>query len=123
MTALNRKLIKVSTLGIEEQRVNVIADFIDRNIPLGDAYRIEARIVIWEADKVLLAPLGARFRNGEGWSAFILENGAARRRDLEIGHRGAFEAEILRGLQEGERVIVHPSNQITEGSRVIVRQE
>ena len=114
---------KVSALGIEEQRVQVIADFVDREVPLGDAYRIEARIVTWEADQVLLAPLGTLFRNDQGWSAFIVENRVARRRDLEIGHRGAFEAEILKGLQEGERVIVHPSNQIVEGSRVIVRRE
>ncbi|HKX26395.1 MAG TPA: HlyD family efflux transporter periplasmic adaptor subunit [Blastocatellia bacterium] len=114
---------KVSALGIEEQRVQVIADFVDREVPLSDAYRIEARIVTWEADQVLLAPLGTLFRNDQGWSTFIVENGVARRRDLEIGHRGAFEAEILKGLQEGERVIVHPSNQIVEGSRVIVRRE
>jgi HlyD family secretion protein len=114
---------EVSALGIEEQRVNVIADFIDQNVPLGDAYRIEARIVIWETKEALVAPLSAVFRNGQGWSAFVIENGIARRRDIEIGHRTAFEAEILKGLREGEWVIVHPSNQIDDGSRVVAGQE
>jgi HlyD family secretion protein len=114
---------KISALGVEEQRVNVIADFVDPAVPLGDAYRIEARIVVWETKEALIAPLSAVFRNGHGWSAFVIENGVARRRYIEIGHRAAFDAEILNGLREGERVIVHPSNQIEDGSQVIVGQE
>ena len=114
---------KISALGIEEQRVKVIADFLDQNVPLGDAYRIEARIVVWEAKEALTAPLSAVFRNGQGWSAFVIENGIARRRDIEIGHRTAFDAEILKGLREGEKVIVHPSNQIEDRSRVVLGQE
>jgi HlyD family secretion protein len=109
---------KISALGIEEQRVNVIADFTAPDAPLGDGYRVEARIVIWEANEVLKVPLSALFRSGESWNVFVVENGLAKRREVETGHRTAFEVEVLNGLREGESVIVHPSNQVADGVRV-----
>jgi HlyD family secretion protein len=109
---------KVSALGIEEQRVNVIADFVDPPGPLGDGYRIEARIVIWESENVLLVPASALFRHGQGWSVFVIENGRARQRKVEVGHRTAFDVEVRQGLTEGTEVILHPTNQITDGLRV-----
>ena len=99
---------KVSALGIEEQRVNIVADFVDPPGPLGDGYRVEASIIIWEGENVLKAPLSALFRHGDGWSVFIVEDGVARRRDVEIGHRSQFEAEIVGGLVESTSVILHP---------------
>lgn len=111
---------KVSALGVEEQRVNVIADFVDAPGSLGDAYRVEARIVLWSADDVLKIPGSALFRRGEGWSVFVVTDGRARRRAVEIGHRGALEVEVLDGLTAGEQVVRHPSNDVDDGRRVRV---
>lgn len=109
---------KVSALGIEEQRVNVIADFVDSPGPLGDAYRVEARIIIWQTDNVLKVPASALFRHGQGWSVFMVDSGRARRQDVEVGHRNAFEAEIRSGVASGAQVILHPANDIADGVRV-----
>ena len=109
---------KISALGIEEQRVNVIADFVDPPGRLGDGYRVEARVVIWEAESVLKIPSGALFRRGQDWNVFALEDGRAQARQVEIGHRNALEAEVLHGIEEGNGVIVHPSNEIASGMRV-----
>lgn len=109
---------KVSALGIEEQRVNIIADFVDPPGPLGDGYRVQARIVIWEADSVLTVASSALFRHGERWSVFVVNDGRAYRREVEVGHRSQFEAEILGGLQDGAQVVLHPTSQIEDGSRV-----
>jgi HlyD family secretion protein len=111
---------KISALGVEEQRVNVIADFIEPGMPLGDGYRVEARIVIWETNEALKAPLSALFRSGQGWNAFVIENGLAKRREVETGHRTDFEVEVLNGLREGESVIAHPSNLVADGVRVSI---
>jgi HlyD family secretion protein len=109
---------KISALGIEEQRVNVIADFIDPPGPLGDAYRVEARIVIWEAEGLLLVPASSLFRDGQSWSVFVIENSRARQRRVEVGHRTAFDVEILSGLAQDSQVILHPTNQMRDGLSV-----
>lgn len=111
---------KVSALGVEEQRVNVIADFVDPPGPLGDAFRVEARVVLWSGDDVVKVPVSALFRRGEHWNVFVVEAGRARRREVEIGHRGALEVEIVKGLSVAEPVIRHPSNDIDDGRRVRV---
>jgi HlyD family secretion protein len=113
---------KVSALGIEEQRVNVIADLTTPSTALGDGYRVEGRIVVWRADDVLKVPVSSLFRRGEGWSLFTVEQGEARLRDVELGQRTSFEAEIKTGLEAGAEVIVHPSNQITDGTSVKVAE-
>lgn len=113
---------KVSALGVEEQRVNVIADFVGSHAELADAYRIEARVVIWQADNVLKVPASALFRSQNGWAAFLLEDRRARIRTVETGRRTAFDVEVLGGLQAGDHVILHPSNDISDGSRVHVRE-
>ena len=105
---------KVSALGIEEQRVNVIADFVDPPGPLGDDYRVEARIVIWEGRNILKIPAGALFRSGTKWAVFADRSGRARKQIVEVGHRTPREAEIVKGLKEGDWVISHPTNQIEE---------
>jgi HlyD family secretion protein len=109
---------KVSALGIEEKRVNVISDFVDPPGPLGDGYRVETRIVVWSGEKVLKVPQSALFRSGQGWSVFAIEGGRAKRRNVEIGQRNESEAQILRGLADGEEVILHPSNEVSDGARV-----
>jgi HlyD family secretion protein len=109
---------KVSALGVEEQRVNVISDFIDSPGSLGDGYRVEAHIIIWSGQGVLEVPLSALFRRGQRWSTFVIDRGRASARDVEVGHRNVSEAEVLSGLTEGEQVIVHPSNEVADGARV-----
>jgi len=109
---------KVSPLGVEEQRVNVIGEFVDPPGRLGDRYRVEARIVLWEGRDVLKVPAGALFRNAGGWAVFTLQEGRARLRAIEAGHSNPDEAEILAGLEEGAVVIVHPSDAVADGVRV-----
>ena len=112
---------EVSALGVEEQRVNAIADFVESSIRLGDGYRIEARIVVWEGRDVLKVPLSALFRCQQNWCTFVEEDGKAHRRELEIGARSDFEAVVNSGLEAGETVILHPTEQIEEGTRITAR--
>jgi HlyD family secretion protein len=109
---------KISALGVEEKRVNVISDFIDPPDGLSDGYRVEARIVTWEGQNVLKIPGSAAFRVGETWSVFVIEGGRARRKMVQIGHRNQTEVEILQGLTAGQEVILHPSNELKDGIRV-----
>jgi HlyD family secretion protein len=109
---------KISALGVEEKRVNVIADFVDPPNGLGDGFRVETRIVTWEEQNVLKIPGSAAFREGQAWSVFVIEGGRTRRKIVEIGHRNQTEVEILQGLTAGQEVILHPSNQLKEGMRV-----
>ncbi len=112
---------KVSALGIEEQRANVIADFVDSADGLGDGYRVDARIVIWQSPGVLKIPASALFRVGENWHVFSIAEGRAHLRPVEVGHRNASEAEILKGIDEGALVILHPSNDLQPEARVVLR--
>lgn len=112
---------KISALGVEEKRVNVIADFVDPANGLGDGYRVETRIVIWEAADVLKIPGSAAFRQGDDWSVYVAESGRARLRPVQIGHRSANEVEVSGGLAAGEKAILHPSSQLREGVRIRTR--
>lgn len=112
---------KVSSLGVEEQRVLVVSDI--SSIPgswqsLGDGYRVEARFIIWEADDVLRVPASALFRHKEGWAVFLVQNGKARLRSVSTGHRNGTTAEVLDGLSEGDMVIAHPDDLVKDGIRV-----
>jgi HlyD family secretion protein len=112
---------KISALGVEEQRVLIIADFVEpreRWERLGDQYRVEAVFILWEGDNVLQVPTSSLFRHGEGWAAFVLQDGKAQLRPVEIGHRSGLTAEILSGLEEGEAVIPHPDDSIEDGTLV-----
>ena len=109
---------KISALGIEEQRVRVIGDFVEAPPSLGDAYRIEARIVVWTGENVLRIPVSSLFRSDGGWAVYAVESGRAVRKPVEIGHRSPLEAEVLSGLDDGAAVILHPSNRIEDGVRV-----
>lgn len=109
---------KISALGIEEQRVHVIVSIPDPPPTLGDGYRVQGRIVIWSSPDAVQVPIGALTRFGARWGAFVVEGGRARKRELQIGHRNDEIAEVLSGLRAGERVILHPSDEVTEGARV-----
>jgi HlyD family secretion protein len=112
---------KISALGVEEQRVNVILDFVDPAeawAALGDAYRVEVRIVVWEAASVLKLPTSALFREGEQWATYVVDAGRVRKALVEIGRQTGQEAEVLSGISEGETVILHPGDTVTEGVRV-----
>jgi HlyD family secretion protein len=113
---------KVSALGIEEQRVNVIADLTAPSSVLGDGYRVEARIVVWHSDSVLQVAVSALFRTGEVWSLFVVEGGRAHLRQVEVGQRTSTTAEIKSGVEADAEVIVHPANEITDGTRVEPRE-
>jgi HlyD family secretion protein len=115
---------RVSALGVEEQRVNVVIDLDDPHATwaaLGDGYRVEARIVTWQAGDVLGVPSSALFRHGEHWAVFAVSDGRAHIRDVEIGAQNGQRAQITRGLGEGERVIEYPSDRVADGERVEMR--
>jgi HlyD family secretion protein len=112
---------KISALGVEEQRVNVIVDLTDPlelRPTLGDAYRVEARIVIWESERVLQVPAGALFQRGGTWQTYVVEGGRARLRKVRTGHSNGLVTEIVEGLGEDEPVIVYPGDKIADGVRV-----
>lgn len=112
---------KISALGVEEQRVRVIVDFTSPQrqwARLGDGYRVEARFFLWERGDVLTVPATALFPHEGGWAVFAVEEGVARRRAVKTGHRNGLAAEILEGIKEGERVILHPDNSLAEGTLV-----
>jgi len=116
---------KVSALGVEEQRVNVVLDFVDPAAAwaaLGDGYRVEVRIVTWEAADILKVPTSALFRDGERWAVYVLSDNRARRTSVELGHQTGQEAEVTSGLSASDRVIVHPGDSVTNGTRVEARQ-
>jgi HlyD family secretion protein len=112
---------KISSLGVEEQRVLVIADFTSPREEwekLGDAYRVEARFITWQGKDVLQVPASALFRKDSAWSVFTVKNGRASERSVTVGHQNGLESEILSGLQEGEDVILYPDESIRDGTKV-----
>jgi HlyD family secretion protein len=114
---------KVSALGVEEQRVYVVADLLTppaQRGNLGDNFRVEARIITWQKDQALKAPSGAVFRRGEQWHAYVVANGRAELRSVRVGQASHTETEILEGLKEGDEVILYPGDRIKEGLRVNV---
>ncbi len=112
---------KVSALGVEEQRVNVIADIItppEQRPGLGDQFRVEARIIVWETDHALKVASGALFRQGDHWGAFILDHGTARLRPVKVGRSSGTETQILDGLKEGDEIILYPGDRVHDGQKV-----
>jgi HlyD family secretion protein len=112
--------MKVSALGVEEQRVNVIIDFDDLKAAraLGDGYRTEIRIVVAEEKDALKLPVGSLFRLGDQWGAFVIENDVVHRRTVQLGLRNALEAQILSGMSAGDEVVLHPPDTLADGMRV-----
>ena len=110
--------MKVSALGVEEQRVNVLIDFVDPPSAikaLGDAYRVEVRVVTWQQDSVVKVPVGALFRRGEGWAVFLVDQNAVKLQPVTLGQRNDTEGEILEGLSEGQTVVLHPPDTLQDG--------
>jgi HlyD family secretion protein len=114
---------KVSALGVEEQRVNVVIDFDGATATLkgiGDGYRVDVRIVTLARDNASLVPVAALFRNGSDWAVFVLDGDRARLRKVSIGGRNAQDAAVEEGLRSGERVVLYPSDALEDGRRVKV---
>lgn len=112
---------KVSTLGVEEQRVNVLIDIASPDkdwAGLGDAYQVDARITVFSRDDAIIVPSGALFRRGETWSVYVLKDGRARLRAVNLLRRSGRVAAVTDGVAPGDRVIVYPSDRVTPGARV-----
>lgn len=115
---------KVSALGIEEQRVNVVLDLVSPASEwerLGHGYQVDVAIVLWAADDVVKVPVTALFRQDEDWAVFVREDGRAVARTVAVGHRTASEAEILEGVSPGDEVVVYPSEGIAPGVSIVGR--
>lgn len=116
---------KISALGIEEQRVKALLEFdgpASERERLGHDFRVFARISVFETQNALRVPLSALYRRGDDWAAFVVKDGRARERILKIGERNSVHAEVLAGLDEGDRIILHPSDKVEEGVAVAERQ-
>lgn len=117
---------KVSALGVEEQRVNVIIDLTspaERWQTLGDGYRVDARIITASLDKAVKVPVSALFRAGDQWAVFVAREGRAAERIVKLSRRGALEAVVQEGLKAGEKVIVHPGDSVSDDKEVVERQK
>jgi HlyD family secretion protein len=117
--------VKVSALGVEERRVNVVIELRDPAAAaraLGDGYRVEVRIVVWRADDVLKVPVGSLFRRGNDWAVFVVANQRAALRTIAVGHRNNDDVEVIGGLSAGESVVLHPPDTLTQETRVMPRR-
>jgi HlyD family secretion protein len=116
--------MKVSALGVEEQRVNVVVDFTDPSeaARLGDGYRVEVRVVLWQEKDVVKVPVGSLFRQGEDWAVFVVDAGRVRRQIVQLGQRNDNEGQITGGLEAGAVVVLHPPDTLTDGMAVTVRE-
>ena len=117
--------LKVSALGIEEQRVRTTIDIVDPSEAwsrLGHDYRVTVHVAIWSSDDVLTVPVTALFRKGDNWAVFTVKNGRARGTIVTVGHRNNRTAEIISGLSAGDQVILHPSDRVTDGVAVAHRE-
>lgn len=116
---------KVSTLGVEEQRVNVLVDVLspaERWAGLGDAYQVDARIVVFAQEDATIIPSGALFRQGDSWNVYVVKDGRARITEIKLLRRSGRFAAVAAGLTVGELVIVYPSDRVASGVRVELRQ-
>jgi HlyD family secretion protein len=140
--------MKISALGVEEQRVNVIidltgepaspgapsgsdaggqaagtrgADVVRGPATLGDGFRVEVQVVVWREEDVLKVPIGSLFRRGDGWAVFVVDNGIVRLRPVELGQRNDVEGQVLDGLTAGEHVVMHPPDTLIDGAQVAMR--
>ncbi|MDK3073840.1 HlyD family efflux transporter periplasmic adaptor subunit [Sedimentitalea sp. JM2-8] len=113
-----------SALGVEEQRVNTVIAISsppEDYAGLGHGFRVEARIVVWDAEDTLIVPASALFRNRTSWAVFVANDGVARLREIEIGPNNGTEAQVVSGLSEGDRVVLYPSSGLTDGTRIAAR--
>ncbi len=113
---------RISALGVDEQRVPVILDLdavAARMAGLAVGYRVEAEFLLWEGDDVLQVPTSALFRDRGDWSVFVVEDGRAEPRRVDVGRRSGFTTQILEGLEAGERVVTRPGDRVQAGTRVV----
>ena len=112
---------KISALGVEEQRVNVVADIITpvaERPTLGDNFRVEARVIVWESEQVLKVPVSALFRRGAGSAAYVVRGGRAVLVPVEAGRSSGSEVQVVKGLNAGDEVILYPGDRVSDGQRV-----
>jgi HlyD family secretion protein len=112
---------KISALGVEEQRVNVVVDIttpLDQRRSLGDNFRVEARVITWESASALKLPVSGIFRLGNEWAAYVVRNGEAKLVPVKAGRSSGTEIQIIDGLKEGDEVILYPGDRIKDGQRV-----
>jgi HlyD family secretion protein len=112
---------KISALGVEEQRVNVVIDFVSPSgqwNSLGDGFKVDARIVVYDNGDAIKVPTSALFRHGDEWAVYVVTDGRAELRKIGIGHRSGTDAEVLAGLKPGEWVAAYPSDAVQHGVRV-----
>ena len=115
---------KISALGVEEQRVNVIVDFTgppEGRSALGHGFPVDVSIVVWQAGDVVRVPVGALFREGADWAVFAVKDGRARMTKVTLGHMNGTVGEVTAGVATGTMVVLHPSDRIGDGTRVEVR--
>lgn len=115
---------KVSALGVEEQRVNVVIDILaplEQRRGLGDGFRVDAQIVTFESDDALKVPTSALFREGDEWKVFVAAHGVARKRTVRVARRSETEAMIAGGLSEGEAVVLYPGDALGDGVSIAAR--
>ena len=115
---------EVSALGIEEQRVDAILELEstpEERANLGHGFSVYLRIEEWRSDKVLQIPLSALRRNGDNWVAFVTDGSRAEAREIELGRRNRDRAEVISGLSDGETVILHPGDAVTDGALIVDR--
>ena len=109
---------RVSALGVDEQRVNVVVDILDPPASLGDGFQVEVKTVVWSSPDVMTIPSSSVFQRSGTWAVFVVKNGRAHLRKVAIGHKTGAVTEVLQGLKAGEKVIMFPSDKIDEGARV-----
>lgn len=117
---------KVSALGVEEQRVLVLSDFVDQTPELkllGDRFRVEVRVAVWHSDDTLLVPAGALFREGSEWKSFVYSNDKAKAVTVKAGHTDGKLTEVLEGLKLNDEVLMHPPDNVKDGTEVVKRAE
>lgn len=115
---------RISALGVEEQRVNVVIDIDEPRehwTALGDGFRVEVRIVVWEDSDVLSVPASAVFRHDTRWAVYQVRDGVAHLVPVEVGQRNDDRVQILSGLDQGDRLVVHPSDRVSEGVEIAAR--
>jgi HlyD family secretion protein len=115
--------MKVSALGVEEQRVNVVIDF--ENVAeakrLGDGYRVEVRVIVWRDEDVVKVPVGGLFRRGNDWATFVVDGEQVRLQSVQLGQRNDEDGQVVKGLTPGQTVVLHPPDTLMDGARVTVR--
>lgn len=117
---------KISALGVEEQRVNILLDFTERGSEtstIADGFRVIVHVVVWQQSNVLRIPITAMFRHGNSWAAFVVRNGRARLTPIDVGMANDDVAQVLQGLKPADLVILHPSDRVTDGTPVAVSRD